>query len=65
MYGIVQILDMEEITSTIHVVVPDRVHRVAKIRAAERRLTLKQYVIALILEDVTHEQQVAEAPENA
>ena len=60
---------MTETTSTIHVVVPDRIHRVAKIRAAERRSTLRDYIIALILDDVSCQQQqastVAEAPENA
>ena len=55
---------MTEITSTIHVVVPDRVHQVARIRAVERRSTLKDYIIELILEDVSR-QQPTKAPENA
>ena len=53
---------MTEDTSTIHVVVPDRVHQIARLRAVERRLTLKDYIATLILEDVAR-QTASKAPE--
>ena len=56
---------MTQTTSTIHVIVPDRVHQAARLRAVERRMTLKQYVITLILEDVERAQPATEATENA
>ena len=48
--------------SLIHVKVPDRIHQVARIRAAECGTTLKQYIIGLILADVDR-QTAAKAPE--
>ena len=53
---------MKETTSAIHIHVPDRVRQVAKIRAAERRSTLKDYIIALILDDVSRQQQKLDVP---
>ena len=62
MYAIVQILDMKEITSTIHVKVPVSVHHVARLRAVERRQALREYIISLILDDVSRQQQKLEVP---
>ena len=56
---------MKETISAIHIQVPARVRQVAKIRAVERRLTLKEYMIALILEDVARTQAATEGSENA
>ena len=53
---------MKETTSAIHIHVPDRVHQMARLRAVERRSTLKDYIIALILEDVLRQQQKLEVP---
>ena len=58
---------MADSKSTIHVVVPDRVHQMARLRAVERRLTLKDYIAAVIIEEVERHQQKAaqEASEHA
>ena len=53
---------MKEIMSLIHVKVPDRIHQVARVRAAECRTTLRQYIITLILADVER-QTAAKSPE--
>ena len=47
--------DVTKITSTIHVRVPEPVHHLARVRAVEQRLTLKEYIAALILKDVSHQ----------
>ena len=46
---------MSEITSTIHIRVPEPVHHLARLRAVEQRLTLKEYIATLILEDVSRQ----------
>ena len=48
--------------SFINIKVYDHVHQIAKLRAVERRLTLKDYVAALIIEDVAR-QPSAKAPD--
>ena len=53
---------MTEAISTIHVAVPDRIHQIARLRSVERRLTLKDYIATLILEDVER-QTAGKAPE--
>ena len=60
---------MKDSKSTVHVVVLARIHQVAKLRAVERRLTLKEYITTLILEDVERQQKATtaaqEPPEHA
>ena len=58
-------INMKETISVIQIHVPDRIHQVARIRAVERRSTLKDYIIELILEDVSRQQQAPKDPENA